>query len=131
MLRSLVGSEMCIRDSLGTGMMLLLMLCGLALAGGAFLILRNIETEGEEIKDLITLEEQNVEALAQAEIDSDDWQMPVLDSSPDSASPSEISAEDLAKCPGWPKETIQSYLDQGWSMDQLAQYYQEQVEENS
>jgi len=57
--------------------------------------------------------------------------MPVLDSSPDSASPSEISAEDLAKCPGWPKETIQSYLDQGWSMDQLAQYYQEQVEENS
>ena len=118
-------------SNLGAGMMLLLMLGGLALAGGAFLILRNIETEGEEIKDLITLEEQNVEALAQAEIDSDDWQMPVLDSSPDSASPSEISAEDLAKCPGWPKETIQSYLDQGWSMDQLAQYYQEQVEENS
>jgi hypothetical protein len=116
---------------LGTGMMLLLMLGGLALAGGAFFILRNIETEGEEIKDLITLEEQNVEALEQAEIDSNDWQMPVLDSSTDSVSDSTISGEDLARCPGWPRETIQSYLDQGWSMDQLAEYYLEQVEENA
>jgi hypothetical protein len=116
---------------LGTGMMLLLMLGGLALAGGAFFILRNIETEGEEIKDLITLEEQNVEALEQAEIDSNDWQMPVLDSSTDSVSDSTISDEDLARCPGWPRETIQSYLDQGWSMDQLAEYYLEQVEENA
>ena len=116
---------------LGTGMMLLLMLGGLALAGGAFFILRNIETEGEEIKDLITLEEQNVEALEQAEIDSNDWQMPVLDSSTDSVSDSAISDEDLARCPGWPRETIQSYLDQGWSMDQLAEYYLEQVEENA
>ena len=42
-----------------------------------------------------------------------------------------LSPEDLARCPGWPAETVQSYLDQGWTMDQLADYYQEQVDEHA
>ena len=111
--------------------MLLLMLGGVALAAGAFLILRNIETEGEEMKDLITLESENLDALANGEINADDWQMPVLDSSGDEAKPAGISPEDLARCPGWPEETIQKYLDQGWPMDELAAYYQEQVDQHA
>ena len=118
-------------SNFGAGMMLLLMLGGVALAAGAFLILRNIETEGEEMKDLITLESENLDALANGEINADDWQMPVLDSSGDEAKPAGISPEDLARCPGWPEETIQKYLDQGWPMDELAAYYQEQVDQHA
>ena len=38
------------------------------------------------------------------------------------------SPEDLARCPGWDEATIQSFIDQGWTMDQLAEYYAEQLE---
>ena len=112
-------------------MMLFFMLGAMALACGAYLILRNIETEGEEMKDLITLESENLDALASGEINADNWQMPVLDGSGEEAASTGLSAEDLARCPGWPEATIQSYLDQGWSIDQLASYYQEQVDEHS
>ena len=83
------------------------------------------------MKDLITLESENLDALANGEINADDWQMPVLDSSGDEAKPAGISPEDLARCPGWPEETIQKYLDQGWPMDELAAYYQEQVDQHA
>lgn len=118
-------------SNLGTTMMFVAMLGGLVLAAGAFLILRNIESEGEEIKELITLESQNLDALANGEIDDGNWQMPVLDGSGDEAASTGLSPEDLARCPGWSEETIQKYLDQGWPMDQLAAYYQQQVEEHS
>jgi len=115
----------------GTKMMLAFMIGGMALAAGAFFILRNIKTEGEEIKDLITLDSENQAALAGAEIDAENWDMPVLDGSGGMPTPSGLSPEDLARCPGWPEETIQSYLDQGWTIDQLADYYQEQVDEHA
>ncbi|HJL96524.1 MAG TPA: lamin tail domain-containing protein [Candidatus Poseidoniaceae archaeon] len=115
----------------GTKMMLAFMIGGMALAAGAFFILRNIKTEGEEIKDLITLDSENQAALAGAEIDAENWEMPVLDGSGGMPTPSGLSPEDLARCPGWPEETIQSYLDQGWTIDQLADYYQEQVDEHA
>ena len=38
-----------------------------------------------------------------------------------------ISASDLARVPGWDEAMVRSYLDQGWTMDQLVEYYQEQV----
>ena len=41
-----------------------------------------------------------------------------------------ISAEDVAKFPGWTEEIIQRYLDSGWTLEQLSQYYQEQIENN-
>ncbi|MBT7263288.1 MAG: hypothetical protein HN883_05210, partial [Euryarchaeota archaeon] len=115
----------------GTKMMLAFMIGGMALAAGAFFILRNIKTEGEEIKDLITLDSENQAALAGAEIDAENWDLPVLDGSGGMPTPSGLSPEDLARCPEWPEETIQSYLDQGWTIDQLADYYQEQVDEHA
>ena len=45
-------------------------------------------------------------------------------------SDSGISAEDVAKFPGWTEEIIQRYLDSGWTLEQLSQYYQEQIENN-
>jgi hypothetical protein len=80
---------------------------------------------------LITLESENLDELPEAEIDADNWNMPVLDGSVEVPTPSGLSPEDLARCPGWPEETIQSYLDQGWSIDQLAEYYQQQVNEHA
>ena len=60
------------------------------------------------------------------------WDMPVLDGSGSSSeevvATSGISPEDLARCPGWDEATIQSFIDQGWTMDQLAEYYAEQLE---
>ena len=80
---------------------------------------------------MITIESENLDALAETNIDADNWNMPVLDGSGEAPLPSELSSEDLARCPGWPEATIQSYLDQGWSIDQLAEYYQEQVNEHA
>ena len=93
--------------------------------------MRNIETEGEEVKDLITLESENLDALAGTKVDAGNWDLPVLDGSGSSPKSSGLSPEDLARCPGWPEETIQSYLDQGWSIEQLGEYYQEQVNEHA
>jgi len=118
-------------SSFGTDMMFFFMLGAILLAAGAFLILRNIESEGEEVKDLITLESQNLDALAGTKVDAGNWDMPVLDGSGAPPKSSGLSPEDLAHCPGWPEETIQSYLDQGWSIEQLGEYYQEQVNEHA
>ena len=118
-------------SSFGTDMMFFFMLAGVILAAGAFYILRNIESEGEEVKDLITLESANLDALAGSTIDAGNWDMPVLDGSGAAPKTSGLSPEQLALCPGWPEATIQSYLDQGWSIEQLGEYYQEQVKEHA
>jgi len=33
----------------------------------------------------------------------------------------------LARVPGWSESMVQDYLLQGWTMDQLVEYYDEQV----
>ena len=63
-------------------------------------------------------------------MNAESWNTPVLDGSGAKATEGKISAEDLARCPGWSEEQIQSYLDQGWPIDKLAEYYQQQVDEN-
>ena len=62
---------------------------------------------------------------------SEEWSMPVLDgSSNTSEKAGSISSEDLAKVPGGGEEVVQRYLDNGWTIDQLAEYYQEQIKDN-
>jgi hypothetical protein len=109
--------------------MLMLMLAGVILAFGAFKILRSIEREAEETKDLITLNAAQHDALAAEPVSTDEWQTPVLDGSgsADDATPIEVTKADLARVPGWDEAMVRTYLDQGWSMDQLQVYYQEQV----
>ena len=60
---------------------------------------------------------------------SDDkaWEMPVLDGT------AEVDGNgiDLSKFPGWTADQVQKYLDSGWSEEQLAEWYQQQVEGNN
>ena len=121
-------------DNSGTNTMLWVMLLAGVLAAGAFVILKQLESKAESEKDLVSIEEQE-RMLAESSGDSPEeqsWDMPVLDGSGSSSEEvveaSGISPEDLAKCPGWDEATIQSYLDQGWTIDQLAEYYAEQLE---
>ena len=113
----------------GAGFMLALMIAGVVLAIGAFLVLRNIEAAAEGKKDLITLDPANHEALLADPIESQDWQTPVLDGTGPASKdePSGINPGDLARMPGWDEGMIQGFLDQGWPMDQLVEYYEEQV----
>ena len=116
-------------SGLGAGLMLALMLGGVALAVGAFLVLRGIEQDAETAKDLITLDEAHHDALTTEPIDAQSWQTPVLDGtgSGDMNSEMAITPADLQRVPGWDEAMVRSYLDQGWSMDQLVEYYEEQV----
>jgi hypothetical protein len=116
-------------SGLGAGLMLALMLAGVALAVGAFLVLRGIEQDAENAKDLITLDEAHHDALTTEPIDAQSWQTPVLDGtgSGDMTSEVAITPADLQRVPGWDETMVRSYLDQGWSMDQLVEYYEEQV----
>ena len=59
--------------------------------------------------------------------------MPVLDGSggeSGSDASSVINDADLAKFPGWGEDVIQRYLDSGWTINQLQEYYQEQLQDN-
>jgi len=121
-------------DNSGTNSMLWVMLLAGILAIGAFAILKQLESKAESEKDLVSIQEQE-QMLAEssgAAPEPQSWDMPVLDGSDsvpnENLESSGISPEDLAKCPGWDEATIQSYLDQGWSIDQLAEYYAEQLE---
>ena len=53
--------------------------------------------------------------------------MPVLDGT----SPEESGGLDLSRFPGWSAEQVQKYLDSGWTEDQLAEWYQQQVDSNN
>ena len=101
----------------------ILMIVALALSGGAFLILRKMRSEAEDVKDSIT-ESDFVEFTATPSEPT--WQAPVLD-----ASAPIVTPDMLARVPGWTADMVAEYLKQGWTMDQLANYYQEQVAQHT
>ena len=71
---------------------------------------------------------ENSEAVA-----TEEWSMPVLDGRGGevaSDASSGINDADLAKFTGWGEDVIQRYLDNGWTIEQLQEYYQEQVQDN-
>jgi phosphatidylserine/phosphatidylglycerophosphate/cardiolipin synthase-like enzyme len=59
--------------------------------------------------------------------DAKSWDMPVLDGT----SEAEDLGFDLSRFPGWSAEQVQKYLDSGWTEDQLAEWYQQQLKENT
>ena len=101
----------------------ILMIVALALSGGAFVILRKMRAEAEGVKDSIT-ESDFVEFTATPSEPT--WQTPVLD-----ASGPIVTPDMLARVPGWTADMVGEYLKQGWTMDQLATYYQEQVAQHT
>ena len=123
------------KDTSGSNTMLIVMLVAAIFTGGAFLILKQLEGKAAEAKDLVSLEEQEMMLVENTDsVNTESWSMPVLDGSASEAVANDasdgITDEDLAKFPGWGAEVIQKYLDNGWTIEQLAQYYQEQVQDN-
>jgi hypothetical protein len=123
-------------DNLGVDLMTVLMVSAALLLVGAFLILNRINKNAEEEKDLVTLAASESDASDYSEpVKSSDWAMPVLDGSTSQEQAAEehagISQQDLQRFPGWDEAMIQTYLDQGWTIEQLAEYYQQQVSQNT
>lgn len=114
-------------------LMLYIMIGATLLMAGAYLILNRLKENTEQQKDLIELNSAEFDEMeAPTTIDNSNWTMPVLDGSSSQASDNEsaISQSDLDRFPGWDRPMIQTYLDQGWSIEQLAEYYQQQVSQH-
>ncbi|MEC7253775.1 MAG: lamin tail domain-containing protein [Candidatus Thermoplasmatota archaeon] len=111
-------------EGFGENFMLILMLGGLLLLVGAVYGIVQSRKETEATKDWVT--EQHIDDVVGT---NSEWEQPVLDGrSEDEASP---LANDLERFPGWTEEMLQQYLDHGWTLDQLEEYYQQQVAEHS
>jgi hypothetical protein len=121
-------------DDTGKNTMLIVMIVAAIFSIGAFIILKQLESKAIEAKNLVSLEEQEMMLVENSEsVDTESWAMPVLDGSGESQTTEEssnFSPDELAKFPGWTEDVIQRYLDNGWTIDQLAEYYQEQLEGN-
>jgi len=100
---------------------LILMVLALVLSGGAYVVLRGMQKESEDVKDAIS--EAAFADISTAPVNNQNWQQPVLDGTGSSG----VTPDMLARVPGWTAEMVEQYLLQGWTMDQLATYYQEQV----
>ena len=103
---------------------LTLMVLALLLSGGAYVVLRNMRAESEEVKDAIS--EAAFADIAPTAVSNEAWQEPVLN-----ASTSGITPEMLAQLPGWGAEVVEQYMAQGWTFEQLVTYYQEQVAQHA
>jgi hypothetical protein len=99
---------------------LFVMIFALLLSGGAYVILQNKRSSSESVKD--SLSEAAFADISTAPVNTETWEEPVLD-----ASAPVVTPDMLAQVPGWTAEMVSQYLLQGWTMDQLSTYYQEQV----
>ena len=122
------------KDNTGSNSMLIVMLVAAIFCAGAFLILKQLESKASQAKDLVSIEQQEMMLMENSEaVDTEEWSMPVLDGSGGevaSEASSSISDADLAKFPGWGEDVIQRYLDNGWTIEQLQEYYQKQLQDN-
>ena len=89
---------------------------------GGWLLINALQKKGEE--ELLAQSlgmASSIEELDQTSmpvLDSSTSAMPVLDGS--AAGP---PALDMSQFPGWTQETVQTYLDQGWTTEQLKEWY--------
>jgi len=109
-------------EGLGETFMLLLMLGGLLLLIGAVYGIVQSRKDTEARKDWVT--DQHIDDVVGTDAQ---WEQPVLDGRQDEAE-SPLASE-LDRFPGWDEAMLQQYLDLGWTLDQLEEYYQQQVAE--
>ena len=107
-------------EGFGESFMLLLMLGGLLLLIGAVYGIVQSRKEKEATKDWVT--EQHIDDVIGVEAQ---WEQPVLDGRNEEST--STLADELERFPGWDEAMVQQYLDLGWTLDQLEEYYQEQV----
>ena len=103
--------------------LLIIVFSGLLLCGSLFGIMRNRSNEDYEMADL---------SNEKVSLGSEDWEevtldasiMPVLDGTSESnVSSAEEPSIDNSLFPGWTEDVIQTYIDQGWSIEQLKDWY--------
>ena len=58
------------------------------------------------------------------------WDQPVLDGQASDVKDG-LSTQDLGRFPGWDEAMVEKYLEMGWSLDQLEEYYQQQMSEQA
>ena len=109
-------------EGLGETFMLLLMLGGLLLLIGAVYGIVQSRKETEARKDWVT--DQHIDDVVGTDAQ---WEQPVLDGRHDQVE-SPLASE-LDRFPGWDETMLQQYLDLGWTLDQLEEYYKQQVAE--
>ena len=109
-------------EGLGETFMLLLMLGGLLLLIGAVYGIVQSRKDTEARKDWVT--DQHIDDVVGTDAQ---WEQPVLDGRQDEVE-SPLASE-LDRFPGWDEGMLQQYLDLGWTLDQLEEYYQQQVAE--
>ena len=109
-------------EGLGETFMLLLMLGGLLLLIGAVYGIVQSRKETEARKDWVT--DQHIDDVVGTDAQ---WEQPVLDGRQDEVEAP--LATELDRFPGWDEAMLQQYLDLGWTLDQLEEYYQQQVAE--
>lgn len=118
------GAENTAGDSAET-FFLMLMIGALLLSFGAYGILRSVRKGGDEKEGL------EAEAFDLANImdepQTPEWEQPVLDGTNTPEPSFTVTSEMLERVPGWDMEMVETYLKQGWTMDQLAEYYDQQV----
>ena len=107
-------------DGMSSGMIFMwtLIIGGIVVLVGAAVILLNLKKD----------EDVEISTVSEVTDSSEDksWEMPVLDGT------AEVTNDgiDLSKFPGWTSEQVQKYLDSGWTEEQLAEWYQQQVDGN-
>ena len=80
-------------------------------------------------------EETEIEVGSLTTIQQKQWIQPVLDGSlaseVEEADGPRLSEAQKRQLHGWGEDMIHEYLDQGWTVDQLIEYYQQQTEKNT
>ena len=102
---------------------MVVMILALVLSAGAYIVLRNMRNDGQTVKQAVADE---VFADVPRGAAEPQWPVPVLN-----ASEPAVTQAMLDRVPGWNEEMVKTYLLQGWTMDQLATYYEEQVAEHA
>ena len=105
-------------DSAGMTFMMTLIIGGIVVLIGASLIFFSQKKEGDE---------DEVSSAVPEVSEAKSWDMPVLDGTEEV---NQESGPDMSKFPGWSSEQVQKYLDSGWSEEQLAEWYKQQVDSN-
>jgi phosphatidylserine/phosphatidylglycerophosphate/cardiolipin synthase-like enzyme len=109
-------------NSNGMTFMLTLIIGGIVVLLGAGSIL--LMKKKEETEDDLSIESPEI-------VESKSWEMPVLDGTSSADSGDQNTEPELNKFPGWSAEQIQNYLDSGWTEEQLVEWYQQQISNNS
>ena len=105
-------------DSKGLDFMIILIVIGSLILTGALVVLFKKPPEDAFTPDIIDTEPAKK-----------NWEMPVLDGT--NQSTENTSTIDMSKFPGWDLEQVEKYLESGWTEQQLEEWYQQQIEQNS